>query len=121
MRRKESGAASIMDRYAIEFRSLKILRNSVLLSSVIEESDEQNKNEQHLTKKEIVCMYCRTLKAVKYLIFEIIYVIAIWVKDLGSMNCVLIAYKATCKGKLFTISIYTWRDVKGASEGRPRK
>ena len=81
MRRKESGAASIMDRYAIEFRSLKlveveILRNSFLLSSVTEESDEQNKNEQHLTKKEIVCMYCRTLKAVKYLIFEIIYVIA---------------------------------------------
>ena len=81
LRRKESGAASIMDRYAIEFRSLKlveveILRNSVLLSSVTEESDEQNKNEKHLTKKVNVCRYCRTLKAVKYLIFEIIYVIA---------------------------------------------
>ena len=32
----------------------------------------------------------------------------------------LCAYSLQGKGKLFTISIYTWRDVKGASEGRPR-
>ena len=37
------------------------------------------------------------IKEGAHIFFELI-----WVKDLGSMNCVLIAYKATCKGKLFT-------------------
>ena len=39
-------------------------------------------------------------------------------QNYASMYCVLVAYKATCIGKLFTISIhiYTWRRCEGSQE-----